>query len=75
MKRSVTLRISDSLHRECAKISRRKKMSMNAFLTESLMRIVEKEKQAMLFDAFTEAADGGCAEFATAAQREILDDE
>ncbi|NLA90809.1 MAG: hypothetical protein GX843_04095 [Synergistaceae bacterium] len=74
MKRTVTLRISDDLHRECKRISRRKKISMNAFLAEGVMRMVEEEKRAMLYDAFTEAAAGGSAEFAVSAQREILDD-
>ena len=75
MQRTVTVRITEEMHRECQRISRRRKVSMNAFLVEGARKMIEEEKRRLLYDAFSEAADEGDVEFASEAQREILSDE
>jgi hypothetical protein len=48
---------------------------MNSFLVEGARKMIEEEKRRLLYDAFSEAADEGDVEFASEAQREILNDE
>ena len=75
MQKTVTVRIPEEMHRECQRLSRRRKVSMNSFLVEGARKMIEEEKRRLLYDAFSEAADEGDVEFASAAQREILNDE
>ncbi len=75
MKKAVTVRIPEEIHRECQRFSRRRKESMNSFLIEGARKMIAEEKRRLLYDAFSEAADKGDVDFAFVAQSEILDDE
>lgn len=74
---ALTVRLPTALYERVRALAELRDTSLNSLLTDALNTAVSQQEQAMLFAAFSEVgADGDLTsvEFATSAQREVLDE-
>jgi hypothetical protein len=70
-----TLRLPADLYSRCAKHARKKDVSLNAYVQESLDTVLKFEEDRALYEAFGRLGadrEATSVEFAVAAQREVL---
>src|SRR5438552_16737111 len=73
--KSLTVRLAPTVYEESIKVARRRRLSLNALIQESLRRAIAEERALEMFDAATilgsdpEESD---VEFALAAQAEVV---
>ncbi|MHB9132008.1 MAG: hypothetical protein ACYDBB_13110 [Armatimonadota bacterium] len=76
--KALTIRLSDSLYAQSRELAKKRHISVNALIQQSLEEFAHSEKERMLYDAFTlvgEETREANAEYALPAQSEVLQHE
>jgi len=73
--KTFTVRVPGDLYESSRNVAKRRGMSVNALVQESLARLVQEEEDAAFYDSFTllgQDAEESSVEFAVAAQSEVV---
>ncbi len=75
MTRAVTVRLRPDIFERSHDLAQARRISLNAFVQESLERAIAEAEEKALYDAFTEAgrdAEESSVEYAREAQWEVI---
>jgi len=74
-RKAMTVRLPEELYRTSSKVARRRRISLNELVKESLEAALKAERERGLYEAFGQAGEdveGADVEFARAAQQEVV---
>ncbi len=74
--KAMTIRLPQALYRAGREMAKRRRVSLNRLVQESLQATIKTEEEQRLYDAFTlvgQDAEESSVEYAVAAQLEVLE--
>ena len=72
---TISVRLPEELHRKSREAAKRRNLSLNALVQESLAAVIQAEEERLFYESFTllgQDAEMCAVEYALLAQREVM---